>query len=67
MHVICLDRKHEEYIERAYPHIKECVVMPLAAARSLHAATKITDRKKSLIFTSTYTDPDLVRMQAKKI
>jgi hypothetical protein len=67
MHVICLDRKHKEYIESAYPHIKECVVMPLAAARSLHAATKITDRKKSLIFTSTYTDPDLVRMQAKKI
>jgi hypothetical protein len=66
MHVICLDRKHKEYIESAYPHIKECIVMPLAAARSLHAATKITDRKKTLIFTSSYTDPDLVRMLAKK-
>jgi glycosyltransferase involved in cell wall biosynthesis len=40
--------------------------MPLAAERSLHAATKITDRKKTLIFTSTYTDPDLVRIQARK-
>jgi hypothetical protein len=40
--------------------------MPLAAVRSLHAATKMTDRKKTLIFTSTYTDPDLVRIQAKK-
>jgi hypothetical protein len=66
MHVICLDKKHKEFIEGAYPHIKECIVMPLAATRSLHAATKIIDRKKSLIFTSTYTDPDLVRMQAKK-
>jgi hypothetical protein len=40
--------------------------MPLAAARSLHAATKITDRKKTLIFTSSYTDPDWVRILAKK-
>jgi hypothetical protein len=53
-------------MESAYPHIKECFVMPLAAVRSLHAATKITDRKKTLIFTSSYTDPDLVRMLAKK-
>ncbi len=66
MHVICLDRKHKEYIESAYPHIKECIVMPLAAARSLYAATKITDRKKTLIFTASYTDPDLVRIQAQK-
>jgi hypothetical protein len=53
-------------MESAYPHIKECIVMPLAAARSLHAATRIKDRKKTLIFTSTYTDPDWVRIQAKK-
>jgi hypothetical protein len=66
MHVICLDRKHKEYIESTYPHIKECVVMPLAATRSSHAATKLADRKNTLIFTSTYTDPDWVRIQAKK-
>jgi hypothetical protein len=66
MHVICLDGKHKEFIESAYPHIKECIVMPLAATRSLHADTKIMDRNKTLIFTSTYTDPDLVRIQARK-
>jgi glycosyltransferase involved in cell wall biosynthesis len=67
MHVICLDRRHKEYIERAYPHIKECIVLPLAAERSSHALTKIADRKNALIFTSSYTDPDVVLMQAKKI
>jgi glycosyltransferase involved in cell wall biosynthesis len=66
MHVLCLDRKHKKYIESAYPHIKECIVIPLAATRSSHADTKIADRKKTLIFTSTYTDPDLVRIQARK-
>jgi hypothetical protein len=40
--------------------------MPLAAARSSHAATKIADRKNTLIFTSSYTDPDWVRILAKK-
>lgn len=63
--VICLDEKHAAFIRKHYPHIKRVLVLPLSAG-SAKEQISYHDRKDSIIFTGTYTDPDAISYKAMK-
>lgn len=58
--VICLDPTHKAYIEKYYPHIKRILVLPLSGSRAL-ANLDFGKRRKDLLFTGTYYNPDKYR------
>jgi hypothetical protein len=66
MNVICLDEKHKKFIEETYPHINKCIVLPLAAKRASDGLKDYDMRDNDLIFTASYTDPDMVYLKAVK-
>ncbi|MGN0321455.1 MAG: hypothetical protein ACI4D1_11115, partial [Lachnospira sp.] len=66
LNVICLDENHREFIKETYSNIKKCVVLPLAASKAGSGLKSFDKRENNLIFTSSYTDPDMVYLQAMK-
>ena len=66
MNVICLDRNQKKFIEETYPHINKCIVLPLAAKRASAGLKDYDMRDNDLIFTASYTDPDMVYLKALK-
>ena len=66
MNVICLDEMHKKFIDETYPHINSCIVLPLAAKQAESGLKPYDMRDNDLIFTASYTDPDMVYFKAKK-
>lgn len=66
MNVICLDEMHKKFIDETYPHINSCIVLPLAAKQAESGLKPYDMRENDLIFTASYTDPDMVYFKAKK-
>ena len=66
MNVICLDEMHKKFIDETYPHINSCIVLPLAAKQAESGPKPYDMRENDLIFTASYTDPDMVYFKAKK-
>ena len=60
MNVICLDEMHKKFIDETYPHINSCIVLPLAAKQAESGLKPYDMRDNDLIFTASYTDPDMV-------
>ena len=58
-HVICLDDNHARYIRKCYRHIKSCHVLPLAGEAAGTKLPAINERPIDLLFTGTYTSPDM--------
>jgi len=67
MNVICLDEMHKKFIDETYPHINSCIVLPLAAKQAESGLKPYDMRDNDLIFTASYTDPDMVYFKAKKL
>lgn len=63
--VICLDEKHAAFIKEHYPHISKVLVLPLAASAAKELIP-YADRRDSILFTGTYTDPDAILYKAQK-
>ena len=66
MNVICLDEMHKKFIDETYPHINSCIVLPLAAKQAESGLKPYDMRENDLVFTASYTDPDMVYFKAKK-
>ena len=66
MNVICLDEMHKKFVDETYPHINSCIVLPLAAKQAEGGLKPYDMRDNDLIFTASYTDPDIVYFKAKK-
>lgn len=66
MNVICLDEMHKKFVDETYPHINSCIVLPLAAKQAEGGLKPYDMRDNDLIFTASYTDPDMVYFKAKK-
>ena len=64
--VICLDEMHKKFVDETYPHINSCIVLPLAAKQAESGLKPYDMRDNDLIFTASYTDPDMVYFKAKK-
>lgn len=66
LNVICLDENHREFIKETYFNVKKCVVLPLAAGKAGSGLKSFDKRENNLIFTASYTDPDMVYLQAMR-
>lgn len=66
MNVICLDEMHKKFVDETYPHINSCIVLPLAAKQAESGLKPYDMRENDLVFTASYTDPDMVYFKAKK-
>jgi hypothetical protein len=64
-HVICLDEKHQAFIQKHYPHIKQVICLPLAAEQA-DELIPYPKRRHEVLFTGTYTDSDLLLYQMTK-
>ena len=66
-HVVCLDKRHKNYIEKYYPHIKSVIVTPmtgeLAFGKDAINWDEFENRPYDITFSGTYTDP--VRLETK--
>lgn len=61
-HVICIDRKHVEYLKRFYPELKSVSFAPLPMMPSDESNIKsIKDRRIDILFTGTYTSPEYIQ------
>lgn len=66
-HVICLDQNHADYIRSCYPHIRSVHMLPLAAnPASASALLPYEQRSHKLVFTGTYTNPNVVLYHASR-
>lgn len=54
-HIICLDYNHKDYIDKWYPHIRSCHVVPIAGSAAKHPVPW-QEKETDLIFTGTYTN-----------
>lgn len=52
--IICLDLEHQSYIEKYYPNIQACYVLPVAASRA-SIDRRFSERSWQLYFPGTYT------------
>lgn len=52
-HVICLDTEHQSYLERYYPNICSCHVLPIAASKS-NIDKPFRERSWQFYFPGTY-------------
>ena len=59
-------RMHKKFVDETYPHINSCIVLPLAAKQAEGGLKPYDMRDNDLIFTASYTDPDMVYFKAKK-
>ena len=57
---------HKKFVDETYPHINSCIVLPLAAKQAEGGLKPYDMRDNDLIFTASYTDPDMVYFKAKK-
>ena len=57
---------HKKFVDETYPHINSCIVLPLAAKQAESGLKPYDMRDNDLIFTASYTDPDMVYFNAKK-
>lgn len=70
-HVVCLDERHKEYIQKYYPHIKSVTVTPmtgeLAFGQESIAWDNYENRPYDIIFSGTYTDPTRIETAINKM
>ncbi len=70
-HVVCLDSKHKDYIQKYYPHIKSVTVTPmtgeLAFGQDAIDWNNWENRPYDIIFSGTYTDPVRIETAIKKM
>ena len=52
---LCIDQGHDRYIEKFYPKIKRCPLLPLAGTEVPHK--KIAQRSMDIVMTGHYTPP----------
>ena len=72
-HVIAIDKKHAEFARREYPHLSSVTFLPLAAEGSATeaSASSMTEgtwrqRPVPVLFTGTYSNPDLWRYKIRQ-
>ena len=66
MTVCCIDRRHEEFVRKYYPHIKSVFTAPLGAVK----AKKPVDynmRNSHILFTGTYSSPEITLKKAREL
>lgn len=70
-HVVCLDAKHKNYIQKYYPHIKAVSVTSmtgeLAFGKEEIEWDSFESRPYDIIFSGTYTDPIRIETAIKKL
>ena len=70
-HVVCLDSKHKDYIEKYYPHIKSVAVTPmtgeLAFGQNDINWDSYNERPYDILLSGTYTDPTRIETAIKKL
>ena len=72
-YVLCLDRYHQNYIKKYYPHIKEAIFFPFAGISARDFMPDIPrnipmkDRPMDLLFPGTYTPLDYYREQMQDV
>lgn len=64
-HIICLDEKHAAFIREHYPHIRKVITLPLAASEA-EELIPYQDRRDAILFTGTYSSPDLILNKANQ-
>lgn len=64
--VICIDRKHEEYIRTHYPGIQKVVFMPLGAMEALNVIP-YEQRKIDVLFSGSYQSSHEMMEQMKEM
>lgn len=62
--VICIDRKHEEYIKKYYSNIHKVIFMPLGAMKALNV-TPYEQRKIEVLFSGSYQSSSEMMDQMK--
>ena len=66
LHVICIDKEHVRYVKDNYSNIKDVRFIPLSVSPYPNYKP-LSERKYGIVFSGSYTDPDLVRHQMDKI
>lgn len=70
-HVVCLDAKHKDYIEKYYHHIKSVTVSPMTGELAFGQDSIDWDNWKQrpydIIFSGTYTDPVRIETAIRKM
>ena len=70
-HVVCLDKRHKDYILKYYPHIKSVTVTPmtgeLAFGQDAIDWSSYEARPYDIIMTGTYTDPTRIETAINKL
>ena len=61
--VLCIDRGHQTYIKRYYPHIKAVYFMPFAGISTRQPVIPMQKRPYGILFPGTYTPLDYYRQQ----
>lgn len=52
-HIICLDGSHKQYMQKYYPELGECDVLPLAASEPKQSKS-FSQRSRQIFFPGTY-------------
>lgn len=64
-HIICLDENHAAFLKQYYPHLQKIIVLPLAA-EAAQPQIPFAERAIPILFTGTYTNPNLILFHARK-